>query len=113
MEFYSSLQETLEKRFDDKDEVRDVSNHGISSGFSGFLYYNEINAFFDEFESEIEEYMYDMIGDGWLVDIANKSSNIQDMINTVVWIVAESYCHQKVDEMDELIEEANAMEYAA
>ena len=109
MEFYSSLQETLEKRFDDKDEVRDVSNYGISGGFSGFIYYKEINAFFEAFESEIEEYMYDMNGDGWLVEIANKSSNIQDMINTVVWIVVESYCHQKVDEMDELIEEANAL----
>ena len=96
MKFYPTLQETLARRFEDMDEVRDISNHGINCGYSGFLYTYEINAFFDEFESEIEEYMFDMVGDGWLVDIANKSSNMQDMINTVVWIVVESWCHNKV-----------------
>ena len=101
MEFMATLLLTLANRFNDPDEIRDVSNHGISGGFSGFLYTYEINAFYNEFEDEIVEYMYDMMGDGWLVEIANKSSNMQDMQNTIVWIVAESYCHQKVDEMDE------------
>ena len=113
MEFMTTLILTLANRFNDPDEIRDVSNHGISGGFSGFIYTTEINAFYNEFEDEIVEYMYDMMGDGWLVEIANNSSNIQDMQNTIVWIVAESYCHQKVDEMDELIEESNALEVAA
>ena len=101
MKFYPTLQETLARRFEDMDEVRDISNHGINCGYSGFIYYYELNQFFNEFESEIEDYMFDMVGDGWLVDIANKSSNMQDMINTVVWIVAESWCHNKVDLIDE------------
>tara|TARA_R110002012_G_scaffold10705_1_gene48495 strand:- start:322 stop:639 length:318 start_codon:yes stop_codon:yes gene_type:complete len=103
MKFYPTLQETLARRFEDMDEVRDVSNHGISGGFNGFIYNYELNEFFNEFESEIEEYMFDMFGDGWLVNIANDSSNIQDMINTVVYIVAESWCHHKVDLIDEAI----------
>ncbi len=101
MEFYSTLQETLERRFEDMDEVRDITNHGISAGFSGFIYYNEINAFFNEFESEIEDYMFDMVGDGWLVDIATNSRNMQDMINTVVWVVVESWCSTTVNLIDE------------
>jgi len=101
MKFYPTLQETLARRFDDMDEVRDISNHGMDCGWSGFIYNYELNKFFDEFESEIEDYMFDMVGDGWLVDIANKSSNMQDMINTVVWIVVESWCHNKVDLIDE------------
>ena len=109
MDFKFTLQETLDNRFDDNDEIRDISTYGISGGFSGFIYTTEINAFYNEFEDEIEEYMYDMMGDGWLVDIANRSSNMQDMINTLVWTVVESWCHSKVDEMEEIIEEANAM----
>lgn len=101
MKFEFTLQETLANRFNDPDEIRDVSNHGISGGFSGFIYTYEINAFYNEFEDEIVEYMEDMIGDGWLVEIANKSSNMQDMQNTIVWTVVESWCHSKVDEMDE------------
>ena len=101
MKFYPTLSETLARRFDDMDEVRDISNHGMDCGWSGFIYSYELNKFFDEFESEIEDYMFDMVGDGWLVDIANKSSNMQDMINTVVWIVVESWCHHKVDLIDE------------
>ena len=101
MKFYPTLQETLARRFEDMDEVRDISNHGITGGFSGFLYTYEINEFYNAFDSEIEDYMYDMLGDGWLVDIANKSSNMQDMQNTIVWIVAESWCHNKVDLIDE------------
>ena len=101
MKFYPTLQETLARRFEDMDEVRDISNHGINCGYSGFIYYGELNAFFNEFESELEEYMFDMFGDGWLVNIANDSNSMQDMINTVVYIVAESWCHHKVDLIDE------------
>ena len=62
MKFYSTLNETLEKRFTDMDEVSDVATHGINSGYSGFLYNYEINEFFNEFETEIENYLEDIFG---------------------------------------------------
>ena len=113
MDFKWTLEETLAERFNDMDEARDVSNYGLAGGFSGFIYHTEINEFFDRFEDEIQEYMYDMNGDGWLVEIANKSSNIQDMITTVVYIMVESWCSTRLAVADEIIEEANAMEFAA
>ena len=108
MEFYSTLQETLVNRFDDPDEIRDISNHGITGGFSGFIYTTEINAFYNEFESEIEDYIVDELGYTFEM-LSEGVTSFQDIRNKCVWIVAESYCHSKVDEMDEIIEEANAL----
>ena len=109
MKFYPTLQETLARRFEDMDEVRDISNHGIQGGFSGFIYTYEINDFYNQFESEIEDYVIDELGYTF-EQLSEGVSSFQDIKNKCVWIVAESWCHNRVDEMDELIEEANAME---
>lgn len=106
MKFYPTLDETLTKRFephteDGLAEIRDVSNHGIEGGFSGFIYHYELNEFFNEFESEIEDRMFDVFGDGWLCDIANRSNNMQHMRDLVVWSVVEMWCHNVVDVMDQ------------
>ena len=100
MEFYSTLQETLVNRFDDPDEIRDISNHGITGGFSGFIYTTEINAFYNEFESEIEDYIVDELGYTFEM-LSEGVTSFQDIRNKCVWIVAESYCHNRVNEMDE------------
>ena len=110
MKFYPTLDETLAKRFephteDGMAEIRDISNHGLNCGFSGFIYNYEINEFFNEFESEIEDRMFNMYGDGWLVDIANRSSNMQDMNNIVVWSVVEMWCHHVVDVIDDTVDQ--------
>ena len=62
MDFKFTLQETLENRFDDPDEIRDISNHGITGGFSGFIYNYEIDNFYNEFEREIEDMLIDDLG---------------------------------------------------
>jgi hypothetical protein len=100
MEFMTTLILTLANRFDDPDEIRDVSNHGISGGFSGFLYTYEINDFYNEFEDEIEDMLVDEL-DYTFEMLSEGVTSFQDFRNKCVWIVAESYCHQKVDEMDE------------
>ena len=100
MEFKFTLQETLENRFDDLDEVRDISNHGITGGFSGFIYTYEINAFYNEFESEIEDYVIDDLGYTF-EQLSEGVTSFQDIKNKCVWIVAESWCHDKVDLIDE------------
>ena len=110
MKFYPTLDETLAKRFqpgteDGLSEIRDIVNHGIDSGFSDFIYYYELNKFFNEFQSEIEDRMHDVYGDGWLVEIANRSDNMQDMINIVVWSVVEMWCHHVVDVIDDTVDQ--------
>jgi len=102
MPFYPTLQETLARRFDDMDEVRDISTHGIQSGYSGFLYNYELNEFFNEFESEIEDYLIDELGYTFS-QLTEGEDSFQDIRNKCVWIVAEAFCHHKVDLIDEAV----------
>ena len=102
MKFYPTLQETLARRFDDMDEVRDISTHGINCGYSGFLYTYEINDFYNEFESEIEDYLIDDLG--YTFEMLTEGENsFQGIRNKCVWIVAEAFCNHKVDLIDEAI----------
>ncbi len=104
MKFYPTLQETLARRFDDMDEVRDISNHGIQGGFNGFIYTYEINRFFDVFESEIEDYYFDMFGSEWIKDSgAADCDGFDSMRAHLVWGLVEMWC---ADKWDELLEEA-------
>ena len=102
MKFYPTLTETLAKRFepgtdDGMSEIRDVSEYGMSSGFSGFIYYHEINEFFNEFESEIEDVMEDLYGDNWLTEMSSQSYDMQDLRCKLVWSVVELWCSRAVD----------------
>ncbi len=110
MEFFSTLLLTLANRFDDPDEIRDISTYGISGGFSGFIYSTELCEFFDRFEDEIADELEDMCIT--LSDLVEDESRwtFQEIKEKSVWIVVEAYCHRRVDEMDEIIEEANALE---
>ena len=54
------LKLALDTRFDDLDEVKDVANHGCGGGVSGFIYYYETSKFFDDYEDEIEEILFDL-----------------------------------------------------
>ena len=100
MKFYPTLQETLARRFDDMDEVRDISTHGIQGGYNGFIYTYEINEFYNEFESEIEDYLVDELGYTFS-QLTEEEDSFQGIRNKCVWIVAESFCHHKVDLIDE------------
>ena len=102
MDFKFTLQETLENRFDDMDEVRDICKHGIAGGFNGFIYTYEINEFYNEFESEIEDYVIDDLGYTFEM-LSEGVTSFQDVRNKCVWIVAESFCHHKVDLIDEAV----------
>ena len=96
MEFKATLIETLATRFageEGRQEMDDINTHGISCGFSGFIYYSEINEFFNEFESEIEDFYYDAFGSEWVKDSGLADCDSFDaMRNQAVWGVVETYC---------------------
>ena len=96
MKFYPTLEETLARRFEDIDEARDVSNYGIQGGFSGFIYTYEINDFYNEFESEIEDRVVDELGYTFEM-LSEGVTSFQDIRNKCVWIVAEEFCHRKAE----------------
>jgi hypothetical protein len=89
-------------RFDDHDEIKDVANYGCSGGVSGFIYYNEINEFFDHYESQIEDIM-EMAGITYQ-DLVPHADNIQTLKQTAVWFVVEDYCQHALNVLeDELV----------
>ena len=43
----------------DKEDVKDIANHGCSGGVSGLIYYNETTKFYDDHVKEIWEMLED------------------------------------------------------
>ena len=98
MEFKFTLQETLEARFTDRDEMADVANYGAMSGFGGFIYTREINEFFNEFENEIENYYYEIFGDQWIKESGAADCDGFDAMRAhLVWGLIELYCSDALD----------------
>ena len=101
MEFKYSLNKTLKSRFTDRDEMEDISRHGINCGYSGFLYTHEINEFFNEFENEIEEYFYEMLGDTWLKESGAAECDSMDALRAhLVWALVETWVNQELEDLD-------------
>jgi hypothetical protein len=89
------LEAALAARFTDADEIKDVVNHGCSGGVSGFIYYKEIRDFFNEHEDDIENIIADLGFD--IKDLVDDDTDsVMALINKMVWIVVEDYCHGMV-----------------
>ena len=43
----------------DKEDIKDIANHGCSGGVSGLIYYHETSDFYDELRTEIWEILED------------------------------------------------------
>jgi hypothetical protein len=89
--------DALAERFDDMDEIKDVAEYGCAAGVSGFIYSTELAEFFDKYEDEIEDQL-DSFGIKYdeLID-ANEFYTMQELKEKAVWVVVETYCHQRVD----------------
>ena len=99
----SRLTDALDERFTDLDEIKDVANYGCAAGVGGFIYYNEVRAFFFEHEDEIEEWMDELYcGDNYLKEITDDDAiTVCSLINKIVWIVVETYCQDKLNQAEE------------
>lgn len=95
-----TLIDALNARFTDADEIRDVVNHGCSGGVSGFIYSTELCDFFNQYESEIDD---------WLIEHETNycdllpefdlfvSYTFQQIKEAAVWFVVKTYCQARVD----------------
>ena len=101
MKFYPTLTETLARRFDDMDEVRDISKYGANTGVSDFTYTYDIDQFYNQFEREIEVELIDELGFTY-EELSKGINSFAELRSKCVWVVVEMFCHNKVDLIDNL-----------
>jgi hypothetical protein len=84
----------------DADELKDIVNHGMSAGVSGFIYTRQCCEAFDEHEDDIETYLSDwyhdnMNEDNYIGAIAGADNHsfsvgsIDELKNRMVWAYVE------------------------
>jgi hypothetical protein len=94
----TTMHDALTARFDDADEIKDVANYGCAGGVSGFIYYTEINEFFDAYEEQIENSM-DMAGITYQ-DLVPNADSIQSLKCSAVWFAVEDYCQMALNVLE-------------
>ena len=92
------MHDALTARFDDADEIKDVANYGCAGGVNGFIYYTEINEFFDAYEEQIENSM-DMAGITYQ-DLVPNADSIQSLKCSAVWFAVEDYCQMALNVLE-------------
>jgi hypothetical protein len=89
----------------DVDELRDIVEHGMSSGVSGFIYYHETTDKFDEYDDEIQDYLSDWchdngMGQASFAYFAPDTEDITQLKNKLVWSYVELKAHEALCEMN-------------
>merc|ERR1711994_319226 len=85
--YYSMTTATMHTILDvefDTDELKDIVNHGMSAGVSGFIYTRDCVDKFNEHDDEIEEYLSDWYHDNMGED---------DYISAIAGSEMNSYPH--------------------
>ena len=88
------LKTALETRFTDESEVRDVASYGCISGVSDFIYYRETIAFFDQHQSDIEEWLLSD-HEFTLADFCKNAEDVDQLKNAMVWAAVDLYCQER------------------
>ena len=80
------------------DELRDIVNHGMSGGVSGFIYTRDCVDKFNEHDDEIEEYLSDWYHDNmgennYIGAIASNGTfsvgSVDELMTKMVWSYVE------------------------
>ena len=88
------LKTALEARFTDDSEIRDVASYGCISGVSGFIYYHETIAFFNQHQGDIEEWLFSD-HEFTLVDFCKNAEDVDQLKNAMVWAAVDLYCQER------------------
>ncbi len=86
----------------DIDTLREIYNHGCSSGVAtSHIYYTETISFFDNNEEEIISLISDTMGEDYPSEVFKNSNNCLDTFkNDMCWIFIELVAMQLVDEFE-------------
>ena len=87
----------------DIDTLRDIRDHGCSSGCAhDHIYYSDTIKFYDSYQDEIVDYIETMVGTEVLVDIFKQSDASLDLYkNEVTWTYIELLAGQLVDQYED------------
>ena len=89
------------------DELKDVVNHGMSAGVSGFIYTRDCVDKFNEHDDEIEEYLSDWYHDNmgennYIGAIAPNGTfsvgSVDELMTKMVWSYVELKAHDLLTE---------------
>jgi hypothetical protein len=94
----------------DTDELKDIVNHGMSGGVSGFIYTRDCVDKFNEHDDEIEEYLsdwwYDNMGErdyiGMISDGGHRQhpvGSIDELKTRMVWTYVELKAYDILSEL--------------
>ncbi len=102
--FRPTLEATLDARFSDPeypDELQDICKHGMSAGFSGFIYSSELYDFFERYEDEIEDLLDDAgIALSQLVE-RDETWTLQQIREKATWAAVELYAYKKTNDLED------------
>ena len=93
----------------DIDELKDIVNHGMSAGVSGFIYTRDCVDKFNEHDDEIEEYLSDWYHDNmgennYIGAIASNGTfsvgSVDELMNKMVWAYVELKAHDILCSVD-------------
>ena len=104
---FDRLFEALEERFDDIDEVKDIERHGMSGGVSGFIYTYELREFFNKYDDEIEDLMYEV--GVTFEDLNDDPAMISSYMTAAVWWAVEHWACDKVYTLENELSEEYAL----
>jgi hypothetical protein len=91
------------------DELRDIVNHGMSAGVSGFIYTKDCVDKFNEHDDEIEEYLSDWYHDNmgennYIGAIASNGTfsvgSVDELMTKMVWSYVELKAHEILTQVD-------------
>ena len=70
----------------DEEQLKEIAEHGCESGCApGFIYYYETSEFFDRHQDEIEEFLYEVIGEDYLTILSKKATDMKTLKNLMCW----------------------------
>ena len=86
----------------DSEELSDIAEHGCQSGCaSSHIYYTATTEFYDDYESDINEYLSDIFGDNFMFELCTDCHDMTDMKNKLVWTFIELVAYDYLNSMSD------------
>lgn len=92
-----NLRKFVEKNYE-IEELKEMAEHGISSGFTGLMYYEETTAIYQKYEEEVLDILDDV---EYQDDTSDGIPPLATLMNNRVWAAIEYIASDIVNESDD------------